>query len=102
MISRIMRLATDPRPPTPDPYPSCLRRFLQRQQGQEGFLRYLHVAYHLHTGFAFFLLLQELALAGNIASVALGEHVLAHRGYGLAGDDLPADRGLYGHLEELA
>ena len=52
--------------------------------------------------FALLLLLQQLALAGDVAAVALGEHVLAHRPHRLAGDDPAADRRLDRHLEQLA
>src|SRR5829696_5184076 len=46
------------------------------QSGHEGFLRHLHPAHHLHPLLAFLLLLQELSFAGDIAAVALGQHVL--------------------------
>ena len=48
------------------------------------------------------MLLQQLFLAGDIAAVALGKHVLAHGLDGLAGNYLAADGSLYGHLEKLA
>ena len=48
------------------------------------------------------LLLEHLALAGDVAAVALGEHVLADRADVLAGDDARADGGLDRHLELLA
>ncbi len=56
---------------------------------------------HLHLLFPFLLLLEQLALAGDVAAVALGGDVLAHRGDGFAGDDLAADGGLDGDDEEL-
>src|SRR5581483_9793273 len=46
----------------------------------------------LHALLAFLLLLEELALAADVAAVALGKHVLAQRRNGLARDDLIADR----------
>ena len=42
----------------------------------------------LHALLAFLLLLEQLALAGDVATVALGQHVLAHRADRLAGDDV--------------
>src|SRR5687768_18107711 len=45
---------------------------------------------------------QQLALAADVAAVALGEDVLAQRLDRLAGDDAPADRRLDGDLEHLA
>ena len=74
----------------------------EAEDGHEGFLRDLDVADHLHPLLALFLLLEQLALAGDVAAVALGEHVLAHRPDRLAGDDPAADRGLDRHLEHLA
>src|ERR1700733_15464494 len=47
------------------------------QYGQEGFLRNLHRADLLHALLAFLLLLQQLALARDVATVALGGDVLA-------------------------
>ena len=45
---------------------------------------------------------QQLLLAGDIAAVTLGQHVLAHGLDGLAGDDLAADGGLHRDLEQGA
>ena len=47
------------------------------------------------------MLFEELLLAGNVAAVALGENVLAHRLHGLAGNDAGTDGCLNGDLEEL-
>ena len=52
--------------------------------------------------FALFLLLQQLLLSGDVAAVALGQHVFAHGLDGFPGDDLAADGRLDGDLEELA
>ena len=71
------------------------------ERGQEGFLRDLDLADLAHALLALLLLLQELALAGDVAAVALGQHVLAERLDRLAGDDPAADRGLDRHLELL-
>ena len=49
-----------------------------------------------------FWLLEQLALARDVAAVALGEHVFALRLHRLAGDDPAADRGLDRHVEQLA
>src|ERR1700730_9067076 len=56
----------------------------------------------LHALLAFLLLFEQLALARDVAAVALREHVLAHRLDGLAGDDAAANRRLDRHLEHLA
>ena len=49
------------------------------QHGQEGFLRDLDRADLLHALLAFLLLLEQLALARDVAAVALGDDVLAQR-----------------------
>src|SRR5262249_29256345 len=54
-----------------------------------------------HALLALFLLLEELALAGNVAAIALGEHVLAKRADRLARDDASADRRLDRDLEHV-
>ena len=67
---------------------------LQPQQAHEGLLGDVHVAHPLHAAFAFPLLLQELALAGDVAPVTLSEHVLAQGFNGFSGDDAATDSGL--------
>src|SRR3954469_271456 len=57
------------------------------QRGDEGLLGDLDPADHLHPLLAFLLLLEQLALAGDVTAVALGQHVLADRPDRLAGDD---------------
>src|SRR5919106_710596 len=57
------------------------------QGGEERFLGYLHAPYLLHAAFALFLLFEELALAGDISTVAFCRHVLAVGAHRLAGDD---------------
>src|SRR5215210_7952181 len=69
---------------------------------EERLLRHLDAADLLHALLAFLLLLEQLALARDVAAVALGDHVLAHGLDRLARDDLRPDRGLDGHLELLA
>src|SRR4026208_1142161 len=71
------------------------------KDGQEGLLRDLDGTDPLHPLLAFFLLLEELALAGDVAAVALGQHVLAHRPDRLAADDMRADCRLDRHFEHL-
>src|SRR5262249_25320444 len=83
---------------TPRPRHSLAFRL---QHGQEGLLRDLHRAHLLHPLLALLLLLEELALPADVATVALGEHVLAHRGDGLTGDDPAADGRLDRHLVHL-
>src|SRR5690606_40670740 len=70
------------------------------QHRQEGFLGNFYVAHLLHALFAGFLLFEEFFLAGHIAAVALGDHILAQcldRG---AGDHMAANR-LEEHTSEL-
>ena len=55
-----------------------------------------------HAFFTLFLFFEEFFLAGDIAAIALGEHVLSDRFHRLAGNDLPADRRLNGDLKELS
>src|SRR5688572_10682518 len=64
------------------------------EHGEEGFLRNVDAADLFHPLLAFLLLLQELLLAGGVAAVALGQHVLAQRLDRGARDDRRADRGL--------
>ena len=82
--------------------PTSRRSARGGERGDERLLGDLDAADHLHPLLALLLLLQQLALAGDVAAVALGEHVLADRADGLAGDDPGADRGLDRHLELLA
>src|SRR5204863_8905268 len=42
------------------------------ENGEEGFLRDVHLADALHAALAFFLFFEEFAFAGNVATVALG------------------------------
>src|SRR3954453_5243794 len=69
--------------------------------GDEGLLRHLDPTDGLHALLALLLLLQQLALAGDVAAVALGEHVLADGADVLARDDAAADGGLDRDLELL-
>src|SRR3954465_11766997 len=74
----------------------------QRQDGQERLLRPLDPPHLLHPPLARLLLLEQLALAGDVAAVALGDHVLAVGLDRLARDDVRADRGLDRHVVLLA
>src|SRR3979411_1921717 len=65
-----------------------LRSHLEHRE--ERFLRDLDPADALHALLAFLLLFEQLPLAGDVAAIALREHVLAHRLDGLAGDDAAA------------
>src|SRR4051794_25576530 len=66
----------------------------QLQDGEERLLRDLDAPDLLHALLALLLALEELALARDVAAVALGGHVLAEGLDGLAGDDVRADRRL--------
>src|SRR3989442_14335880 len=69
-----------------------MTRLVNLQDRQECLLRDLDRAYLLHPLLAFFLLLEQLALARHVAPIALGGHVLAQRADRLAGDHLGPDR----------
>src|SRR5208282_3229386 len=71
------------------------------ERREEGGLRDLDLAELAHALLALLLLVQELALARDVAAVALGGHVLAQGRDGLARDDAPPDRRLDRDLEEL-
>src|SRR5215210_8356578 len=75
---------------------------LEAQRGDERLLRDLDAADLLHAPLARLLLLEQFALAGHVAAVALGDDVLAAGLDRLAGDDAPVDRGLDRDVEELA
>src|SRR5262249_32691558 len=77
-------------------------RGLRAGDRHERVLRDLDRADALHAPLPCLLPLEQLALAGHVAAVALGEDVLAHGRDGLPGDDLAADRRLQRHVEELA
>src|SRR3712207_3978433 len=69
--------------------------------GDERLLGDLDAPDVLHPLLARLLLLQQLALAGDVAAVALGQHVLALGLHGLPGDDPAPDGGLDGDVEHL-
>jgi len=46
------------------------------QNGEEGFLRDVHLADALHAALAFFLLFEEFAFARDVSAIAFGENVL--------------------------
>src|ERR1019366_6654292 len=76
--------------------------FLERKGADERLLGYLDPPDRLHPLLAFLLLLQELAFAGDVPAVALGQDVLPLGLDRLAGDDAPTDRRLDWHVEQLA
>src|SRR5690242_15551997 len=78
------------------------RSLLKLQHRHERLLWDLDRSNSLHPSLAFFLLLLQFAFPGHVTAIALGQHVLSHRGNRLAGDDLAADRGLNRDLVELA
>src|SRR5690606_39707021 len=53
------------------------RSLLQFENGQKRLLGHLYAADGLHAFLAFFLLLEEFALAADVTTVALGRHVFA-------------------------
>src|SRR6185369_9787570 len=76
--------------------------FIDFQNGEEGFLRDLDAANFLHPLLAFFLLLEQLAFARDVAAVTLRNHVLAERLHRLTRDHFVPYRGLNRHLERLS
>src|SRR5262249_2413090 len=74
---------------------------LHLENRQEGFLGILDGSDLLHTALSFLLFLEQLALAGDVAAVALRGDVLAHGAERLARNHLAAERGLDRHLEHL-
>src|SRR5215208_2641073 len=85
-----------------DLMPERADRLSNTQRGQEGFLRYLHAADLLHAALALFLLFEELAFAGYVATVAFGSNIFAVGANGLACYDTLAHGGLHWYLELLA
>src|SRR4026209_1295018 len=75
----------------PDPRAFAL---IHLEDGKKGLLRYFDRAHLLHALLSLFLLLEQLALVGDVAAVAFGEHVLAQRLDARPRDDLGADRRL--------
>ena len=77
-------------------------QLIQLKHSHEGGLGHFDIADLAHALLALLLLLQQLALTGDVSSVALGKHVLAHGLYGLSGDNLGPDGGLDRYLKLLA
>src|SRR6266403_4686053 len=71
------------------------------ENGKERFLGNIHLADALHAALAFFLFFEEFAFAGNVAAVALGEHVFADGRDSFACNDAAANRGLDRHFKHL-
>src|SRR6185369_17246786 len=71
------------------------------QHRKESFLRNFDRAHLLHALLAFLLLLEQLALAGDVAAVAFGDDILAQRLHVLARNDIGADGRLDGNVEHL-
>ena len=72
---------------------------IQFEDGQERRLRNLDVADLTHAFLTGFLFLQQLALTGDVAAVALRRHVLTHLTHRLTGDDLRTNGRLDGDVE---
>src|SRR3954453_22172321 len=80
----------------------CSTLLIDLEHGQERLLGHLDRSHLLHPLLALLLLLQQLALAGDVASVELRGHVLAQRLDRLARQHARSDRRLHRHVEELA
>src|SRR5436305_2492682 len=85
----------------PSPSSANCSLFAYLQNCEERFLRTHDAADRLHPLLAGLLLLEQLLLAGHVAAVAFGQHVLAQRLDCFARDDLRTDRGLHRHVEHL-
>ena len=72
------------------------------EDGQEGLLWDFDTAHLLHSLFPFFLLLKQLALARNIAAIALRSNIFAQGLHRFSRDDFTADRCLDDDLEHLS
>lgn len=72
------------------------------QRSDKSFLGDFHLAELAHAFLAGLLLVEQLALAGRIAAVALRGYVLAQGADGFARNDLAAERGLDRDLEKMA
>ena len=79
-----------------------LLSFIVLQDSRECLLRHLNRTELTHTLLALLLLFKELFLSCDIAAVAFGKDILAHRLYGFSGNNLAADGSLYGNLKELS
>src|SRR5215207_10689986 len=82
--------------------PAARALVAQLQDGKERLLRDLDAPDLLHPPLAGLLLLQQLALARDVAAVALGDHVLAVGLDRLARDHVGPDGRLDGHVVLLA
>ena len=74
---------------------------LQPEHLDKGLRGDLHPAHPLHALLPRSLLLQKLALSGDIAPIALGEHILTQSFDTLPGDDPVSNRCLKSDIEEL-
>src|SRR5439155_26541197 len=88
--------ARAPRPRSPLAAP------LQVENSEERFLRHLDRTHLLHSLLPGLLTLAQLALAGDVAAIALGQHVLPLGLDCLARDHPRADRRLDRDVEELS
>src|SRR5581483_8707935 len=93
---RIARTRVAARAPSLPP-----RAVVQVEHGEERLLRNLDGADLLHPLLPGLLLLEQLALARDVAAVAFCEHVFAPRLDRLAGDHAGTDGGLDRHVEHL-
>ena len=75
---------------------------IQLENGHKGALGHLNGAYLAHALLTFLLLFKEFALAGDVAAVTLGRHILAHLTYGFTCNDFCADGCLHGNVKLLA
>ena len=77
-------------------------KLVEFQYSEEGRLGHFHIANLAHTLFTSFLFFQQFALTGDIATVALGGHILTHGLNGLTRDDFGPNGSLDGYFKLLA
>ena len=65
-------------------------------------MRNFHVTYLLHALLPFLLFFEQLALTGDVPTVALGRYIFPDCLYSLPGNNLGPDRRLYGDIELLS
>src|SRR5439155_1672127 len=72
------------------------------QYRKKGFLRNIHLPNAFHSPLSFFLFLQQLAFAGNITAITLGQNIFSDGGNRFPRNHAMADGRLDGDLKHLA
>src|ERR1700691_4912181 len=88
-------------PSTGQAYPNLWLIRVHFKGGDKGFLRDFNLAELAHLLLALLLLVEELALARDVAAIAFGRHVLAQRLDRFARNHFAADGSLHRNLEQV-